>query len=197
MQQCVSFPTHALNILDLIIVPKEPAGVFISYALDVGPKANSDQTTILFKIKCKSFIVSNKLYPQLPVAYHFIFSKCNFEKAHFLLSYIDWDALLLPNLSTDILLQRFMDVWYKVIRVTVPTIHSCISRSSPLPSNIRRLILAKRIARRRSQISKNLIHLLNFRKLVSRLRSSLRAYRFACEAILLNSRDNNCFFGHI
>ena len=103
LQHCISFPMRALNILDLIIVSKELAGVFILHIFDVGLVANSDHTSILFNIKCKTFIVSNKRCPQLLVASRFIFSECNFEKAHCLLSNIDWDALLLPNLSTDIL----------------------------------------------------------------------------------------------
>ena len=37
-----------------------------------------------------------------------------------------------------------MDVCYNVIRVTVLITHPRISRSSPLPSYIRRLILAKK-----------------------------------------------------
>ena len=87
-----------------------------------------------------------------------------------------------------------MDVCYNVIRVTVPTTHPHISRSSPLLSYIRRLILAKKIAWRQHQIFKNLIHLLNCRKLVSRVRSFLQAYRSAREAILLNFRDYNRFY---
>ena len=74
------FSSRALNILDLILVPKEPAGVSISHVFDVGPVANSDYTYILFNIKCKSFIVLNKRCSQLPAASRFIFSKCNFEK---------------------------------------------------------------------------------------------------------------------
>ena len=143
LQQCVSFPSCALHTLHLILVPKEPSGISISHVFDVYLVANSNHTSILFNINCKSFIVSNKFCPQLPVASRFIFSKCKFEKAHYLLSNIDWNALLLPNLSTDILLQRFLDVSYNVIRATVPTTHLSISRSSPLPSYIRRLILAK------------------------------------------------------
>ena len=96
--------THALNILDLILVLKEVAGISILYVFDVGPVANSDHTSTLFNIKCKLFIVSNKRCPQLPVASRFIFSKCNFEKAHCPFSNIDWNALLLLNLSIDILL---------------------------------------------------------------------------------------------
>ena len=86
-----------------------------------------------------------------------------------------------------------MDVCYNVIRVTVSTTHTRISRFSLFPSHIRRLSLAKRIAWRRYQIFKNLIHLPNLQKLVSRVRSSLQAYRSAHEAILLNFRDHNRF----
>ena len=108
--------------------------------------ANSDHTTILCKIEFKSFIACNKSCPQLPVVFRFIFSKCDFETARWLLSNIHGDAILLLNLSTDILLQRFLDVCYNVICVTVPTTHTYISRSSSLLSYIRRLILAKEIA---------------------------------------------------
>ena len=89
--------------------------------------ANFDHTSILFNIKCKSFIASNKRCPQLPVASRLIFRKYNFEKTHCLLSNIDWNVLLLPNLYTHILLQHFIDVCYNVIRVTVPTTHPRIS----------------------------------------------------------------------
>ena len=62
-----------------MLVPQEPAGVSISHVFDVGPMTNSDHTFILFNIKFKSFIVSNKRCLQLPVASRFIFTKCNFE----------------------------------------------------------------------------------------------------------------------
>ena len=90
-----------------------------------------------------------------------------------------------------------MKIYHNVIRVTVPTTHPHISRSSPFPSYIRKLILPKRIASKRYKVSKNVIHLLNFCKLVTKMRSSLQAHCSARQAILLNSRDHNGFFGHI
>ena len=67
-QQCVSLPTRALKILDLILVPKEPAGVSFLQVFDVGLMANCDHTSILFDINVSHLsyltnIVHNFLLP--------------------------------------------------------------------------------------------------------------------------------------
>jgi hypothetical protein len=196
LEQLVSFPTRLNNTLDIILAPKQPSDIILSHVYDAGPMTNSDHTAVIFNISFKNFALPGVKRNQLN-ATTFCFSRCNFDEADRLLRNIDWLTLLPNDLSTDSLLDIFMNVCTRVINATVPLLHHRSPRSHPLPKYIRRLCLAKKRAWKAYCKSNTAARKRRFNLLAAKVKTSVRHYHAVKENALVTARNKNMFFNCI
>ncbi len=187
LTQCVSEPTHASNILDLLLVSNEQLVDSIEIG---GGLSDSDHASIEFSVLVSCFQAEKIIYKRN-------FRKMNIDLAKLLLSEVDWNNVLV-DVEGDVnaMWSSILGVLNSLFDVTVPMCGSKVSRPT-CPKFLRKMqskkrYLYKRWKKSRLQDDKDL-----YVSQAKKCSKYIKQLRYDTEKELLTSGDVGRVFGYV